>query len=341
VQDITGLEHLDDRSGGLARPLGLEDRLMEIVVETLAVGIDAPNAISLENAKEFALGRLDAFKKAHRALVPGLLRGQAVQRSAQIVRHREQLFSEARNRIFRRIFAFALTAAMFAWVNPAILVNGHVWPQWDTWLIPSFALATLLASLDCWLMAGMVIAFGHDPVSFSPSSGTHFPNAIGEVIAGVRHGSGEAIMMTGLLVLIATPVARVALSIVIFVIERERLYAAITAAVFVILMMEDTRGIEALPVILQKVPGIGAILIGEGDLSQELGHPRQYEHPEVLKWMARVVETCKRHNVVVGHPHVDANNVERILGEGYRFLMAAPVRSYAALEKGLKLVGRS
>src|SRR6476659_10672325 len=106
--------------------------------------------------------------------------------------------------------------------------------------------------------------------------------------------------------------------------------------VFVILMMEDTRGIEALPQILQKVPGIGAILIGEGDLSQELGYPRQYEHPEVLKWMARVVNTCKEHNVVVGHPHVDSNNVERILAEGYRFLMAAPVRSYAALEKGLK-----
>ena len=111
--------------------------------------------------------------------------------------------------------------------------------------------------------------------------------------------------------------------------------------VFVILMMEDTRGIEALSDILKKVPGIGAILIGEGDLSQELGYPRQYEHPEVLKWMARVVDTCKQHNVVVGHPHVDANNVERILAEGYRFLMAAPVRSYAALDKGLKLAGRA
>src|SRR5919201_665884 len=111
--------------------------------------------------------------------------------------------------------------------------------------------------------------------------------------------------------------------------------------VFVILMMEDTRGIEALPDILTKVPGIGAILIGEGDLSQELGYPRQYEHPEVLKWMGRVVDICKRHNVVVGHPHVDATNVERILAEGYRFLMAAPVRSYAALDKGLKLAGRA
>ena len=111
--------------------------------------------------------------------------------------------------------------------------------------------------------------------------------------------------------------------------------------VLVILMMEDTRGIENLPKILTEVPGIGAILIGEGDLSQELGYPRQYEHPTVLEWMARVVKTCKEHNVPVGHPHVDATNVERILNEGYRFLMAAPVRSYAALDKGLKLTGRA
>jgi 4-hydroxy-2-oxoheptanedioate aldolase len=111
--------------------------------------------------------------------------------------------------------------------------------------------------------------------------------------------------------------------------------------IFVILMMEDTRGIENLPDILTKVPGIGAILIGEGDLSQELGHPRDYDHPLVVEWMRRVVATCKAHNVPVGHPHVDTKNVERIVGEGYRFLMAAPVRSYAALEAGRKLTGRS
>ena len=46
--------------------------------------------------------------------------------------------------------------------------------------------------------------------------------------------------------------------------------------------------------------------------------------------MAQVVATCKAHNVPVGHPHVDANNVDRILEEGYTFLMAAPSRSYAA-----------
>jgi 4-hydroxy-2-oxoheptanedioate aldolase len=57
--------------------------------------------------------------------------------------------------------------------------------------------------------------------------------------------------------------------------------------------------------------------------------------------MAHVVKTCKEHNVPVGHPHVDSNNVERILGEGYRFLMTAPTRSYGALDKGRQLAGRA
>ena len=110
--------------------------------------------------------------------------------------------------------------------------------------------------------------------------------------------------------------------------------------ILVMLMIEDTQGIANLNDILKQVPGIGLVLIGEGDLSQELGYPRQYEHPKVLEAMAYIVKTCKENKVHVGHPHVDATNVERILGEGYTFLMAAPVRSFAALDKGRQLAGR-
>ena len=110
--------------------------------------------------------------------------------------------------------------------------------------------------------------------------------------------------------------------------------------VLVILMIEDTKGIANLSDILKNVPGIGAVLIGEGDLSQELGYPRQYEHKVVLEAMAEIVNTCKENNVAVGHPHVNAGNVERILDEGYTFLMAAPVRSTPGLDKGLELTGR-
>jgi 4-hydroxy-2-oxoheptanedioate aldolase len=111
--------------------------------------------------------------------------------------------------------------------------------------------------------------------------------------------------------------------------------------IFVILQIEDTKGIENLDDMLKNVPGIGAILIGEGDLGQELGYPRQYEHPVLLEAMAKIVATCKKHNVVVGHPHVEAGNAERIIKEGYRFLMCAPVRSYGHLDKAKQLAGRA
>ncbi len=111
--------------------------------------------------------------------------------------------------------------------------------------------------------------------------------------------------------------------------------------ILVILMIEDTAGIANLAEMLKTVPGIGAILIGEGDLSQELGFPRQYDHPAVLEAMAEIVATCKANGVAVGHPHVDAANVERVLAEGYTFLMAAPTRRYDGLERGLQAVGRA
>jgi uncharacterized membrane protein len=45
-----------------------------------------------------------------------------------------------------------------------------------------------------------------------------------------------AIAQLGLLVLLATPIARVAVSVVAFALERDRLYAAITLAVLLILL---------------------------------------------------------------------------------------------------------
>jgi 4-hydroxy-2-oxoheptanedioate aldolase len=111
--------------------------------------------------------------------------------------------------------------------------------------------------------------------------------------------------------------------------------------ILVILMIEDTAGIANLDDMLKNVPGIGAILIGEGDLSQELGIPRQYEHKTLLDAMAQVVATCRKHNVVVGHPHVEVGNAERIIKEGYRYLMCAAPRSFATLEKARSLAGRT
>jgi len=104
--------------------------------------------------------------------------------------------------------------------------------------------------------------------------------------------------------------------------------------ILVFLMIESSQGVANLADILRRVQGIGCVLIGEGDLSQELGYPRQYEHPVVMEAMSQIVRTCKDHDVAVGHPHVTGKNLETVLAQGYRFLMSAPMRSYAVIEKG-------
>ena len=110
--------------------------------------------------------------------------------------------------------------------------------------------------------------------------------------------------------------------------------------IFVAIMCEDVTGIKNLPKILKDVPGIGCVIIGEGDLSQSLGFPRQYSHPTVAKAIGEILAICKEHKVACGHPHVEKDNVEEIVKQGFRWLMPRPVRSNATLETGLKLSGR-
>lgn len=99
---------------------------------------------------------------------------------------------------------------------------------------------------------GLVLTFVHHPEYISShtslgeltATGAQYPNHLLGVFEGVREGRGQAIVMAGLLLLIATPIARVALSIVVFIVERDRLYTAITAAVLVILLVGFAVGLE-------------------------------------------------------------------------------------------------
>jgi uncharacterized membrane protein len=64
--------------------------------------------------------------------------------------------------------------------------------------------------------------------------------SVAGVLAGIRRGHPEGLIQLGLLLLIATPVARVALSAVAFAMERDWLYTGITLLVFVLLIASLT-----------------------------------------------------------------------------------------------------
>lgn len=104
------------------------------------------------------------------------------------------------------------------------------------------------------------------------------------------------------------------------------------------LMIEDTVGVNNIETILKEVPGIGLLLLGEGDLTQELGCPRDYEDPDLLRMMAHVLEVGKAYGVAVGHPHMTKQNAQQIIDQGYRFLMSYPRRDFSALETGRNII---
>ncbi|MCT7376775.1 HpcH/HpaI aldolase family protein [Chelativorans salis] len=106
------------------------------------------------------------------------------------------------------------------------------------------------------------------------------------------------------------------------------------------LMIESVEGMKNLREMLAEVPGIGIIMIGEGDLSQALGHPRDYEHPVVREAMTEILAHAREADVPVGHPHVTAANAQKVIEEGYRILFTTPQRSYAAYESARTVLGR-
>jgi uncharacterized membrane protein len=60
--------------------------------------------------------------------------------------------------------------------------------------------------------------------------------SVGGVIQDALTGDGRGVIQLGLLLLIATPVARVAFSVVAFVVQRDRIYVVVTLIVLAVLL---------------------------------------------------------------------------------------------------------
>jgi uncharacterized membrane protein len=68
------------------------------------------------------------------------------------------------------------------------------------------------------------------------SSGAAFPHTMRNVFRGLLAFQGQSIVMLGLVVLIATPVVRVGVSIAAFLYQRDRVFVVITTVVFLLLI---------------------------------------------------------------------------------------------------------
>ena len=101
------------------------------------------------------------------------------------------------------------------------------------------------------VLSGLVIAIGtglfvanhsmDDTSSFlayNPTLTPHgnFPASLSAIFSGIVSLDPASIIQLGFLILLATPVARVALSLFLFAAEKDRLYVYVTAFVLVILL---------------------------------------------------------------------------------------------------------
>jgi uncharacterized membrane protein len=96
---------------------------------------------------------------------------------------------------------------------------------------------------------GMALTFFHHPDYFSSAQALQRltapergPDGLAEVLAGVRDARGQAFVMTGLLVLMATPVLRVALSLLVFGRKKDGTFVAVTAWVLGVLLLSFLLG---------------------------------------------------------------------------------------------------
>jgi uncharacterized membrane protein len=91
---------------------------------------------------------------------------------------------------------------------------------------------------------GMLLTFLHHPEYFSSAQALpHLtapergPHDVGNVLVEAGRARGQAWVTVGLLVLMATPVLRVALSLLVFSRRRDRTYVAVTMGVLCLLLL--------------------------------------------------------------------------------------------------------
>jgi uncharacterized membrane protein len=80
------------------------------------------------------------------------------------------------------------------------------------------------------LLRFLIVGSGGYPVG-------RYPSSIGGIMKGLIAAKPDAIILTGLFLLILTPIFRVGVSIILFFKEKDYLYVSITSFVFIILLL--------------------------------------------------------------------------------------------------------
>lgn len=127
--------------------------------------------------------------------------------------------------------------------NPPVAPNDRKVRQVEL-LISTLLRVGVVVSLTV-VVAGTLVTFARHPdylysrqdlSQLTNPARASFPRSIPELLHGLREFQGRAIVVAGLLLLIATPVMRVAVSIFAFIYERDGVFVIITSIVLAMLL---------------------------------------------------------------------------------------------------------
>ena len=71
---------------------------------------------------------------------------------------------------------------------------------------------------------------------------------------------------------------------------------------------------------IAAVDGIDVLWIGHFDLSNSLGIPGQFDHPDFCRAVDDVLAACREHNCIPGFMAGDANDGRKLLDQGFRMI---------------------
>lgn len=156
------------------------------------------------------------------------------------------------------------------------------------------------------------------PDKYAPQQLVRFPQTFGQVWAGLLVLNPQAVIVLGLLLLIATPVLRVAVSIVAFAVERDGRFVVITTIVLLILLF--------------SIFFVGAIVV--------VGQHQSYQHGEyswvypVLIFLAAIVAGLLGSLVGLGGGVLIVPLLTLVFGFPIYFAIGASIISVIATSSG-------
>jgi len=123
-------------------------------------------------------------------------------------------------------------------------------------------------------------------------------------------------------------------------VDADAYFAAINETVLLLALIEDPEGVDDIDAIAES--GLDILWVGTGDLAMGYGVLGQRQHPVVAEAAAKILDACKRHNVVAGYPVGSVKEAEWAREQGYRAIGFGGAEQYVmqASRQFLESLGR-